>query len=150
MAEIVTPSVIVIGWAIVVSLPGWLIYGVVQLIRKKPMTFKGFYGVVILSGSLATQRLLAMQHRIEQKREESQAIASKTTLFEDLKPGCKESNVTPEECTRRSSCTVTMLEALYPTNATWVRFDHRVFKGEAKAKEVLHETLVACGSKLPR
>ena len=138
MANVVT----MIGWAIGVSLPGCLIYLVVQLIRKKPMTYKGFCWVAGISCAVVFPRTL------ERKLDKTNAIAFKIALFEGLKSGCEKSSVVPEKCTRVSSCTMNTLDARYPTDTTWGEFQRRFSVDEAQAKAELDEVVAGCGSKL--
>jgi hypothetical protein len=137
MANVVS----MIGWAIGVSLPGCLIYVVVQSIRKKPMTYKGFCWVAGISCAVVFPRML------ERKLDKSNAIAFKIALFVGLKSGCEKSSVVPEKCTRVSSCTMNTLEARYPTDPTWREFQLRFSEDEARAKAEIDETVAVCGSK---
>lgn len=129
----------IIGWAIGASIPGCLIYAVVQLVRKKATTSKGFYWIVGISSAAVVPRMI--------ERESPNALASQTALFEGLKSGCEKAGVGPEKCTRLTSCTMTRLEALYPTDTTWLGFQRRAVAGEAKAKEDLDDAAAVCGSK---
>ena len=130
-----------IAWSIGASIPGCLIYGVVQAVRRKPTTAKGIVWVVGISCSVALPGMM------KREREHPNALESQAALLKGIQDGCGKIGLGPERCMRISSCTITRLEAQHPTDVRWASFAERVAANEAQATQEIVSASQDCGSK---
>src|SRR4051794_17867061 len=89
------------------SLPGILLYAVVQRwVRKRPTTWSGY--AVVTFGSL-----FVVMPQLRKDMVRDRATATQTTTLAALESGCTKQGVKPEDCRRLAGCVLSGMKSRY-------------------------------------